>query len=80
MHDLIQVADQRDVQDENEENMDLPQNHMTDGRLSDVPERQDKMDGKKDKSSCRISIRPVTENLTKEDLRDHFVAYVRKIS
>jgi len=74
-HDLIQVADERDVQDENEENMDVPQNHMTDGRLSDVPERQDKMDGKKGKASCRISVRPVTENLTKEDLWDHFEAF-----
>jgi len=75
IHDLIQVADERDVQDENEENMDIPQNHMTDGRLSNAPERQDKMNGKKDKASCRISVRPVTEILTKEDLWDHFEAF-----
>ena len=50
---------------------------MIDGRWCDlkVPDSQDKKDGKTDKSSCKIFVGRVTENLSKEDLRDHFEAF-----
>ena len=50
---------------------------MIDGRWCDlkVPDSQDKKDGKPDKSSCKIFVGRVTENLSKEDLRDHFEAF-----
>ena len=50
---------------------------MIDGRWCDikVPDSQDKREGQKDKSSCKIFVGRVTENLTKEDLRDHFEAF-----
>ena len=40
---------------------------MIDGRWCDikVPDSQDKRDGNKDKSSCKIFVGRVTENLTK---------------
>jgi len=55
----------------------LLQRHMIDGRWCDlkVPDSQDKKDGKTDKSSCKIFVGRVTENLSKEDLRDHFEAF-----
>ena len=50
---------------------------MIDGRWCDIkiPDSQDKREGNKDKSSCKIFVGRVTENLTKEDLRDHFEAF-----
>ena len=50
---------------------------MIDGRWCDikVPDSQDKREGQKDTSSCKIFVVRVTENLTKEDLRDHFEAF-----
>ena len=50
---------------------------MIDGRWCDikVPDSQDKRDGSKDKSSCKIFVGRVTENLTKEDMKDHFEAF-----
>jgi len=55
----------------------LLQRHMIDGRWCDIkiPDSQDKREGKQDKSSCKIFVGRVTENLTKEDLRDHFEAF-----
>ena len=55
----------------------LLQRHMIDGRWCDIkiPDSQDKREGNKDKSSCKIFVGRVTENLTKEDLRDHFEAF-----
>merc|ERR1711909_180911 len=48
------------------------------GRWCDIkiPESQDRKDAKgQDKSSCKIFVGRITENLTKEDLRDHFEAF-----
>ena len=55
----------------------LLQRHMIDGRWCDIkiPDSQDKKDGKPDKSSCKIFVGRVTENLSKEDLRDHFETF-----
>jgi len=56
----------------------LLQRHMIDGRWCDIkiPESQDRKDAKgQDKSSCKIFVGRITENLTKEDLRDHFEAF-----
>jgi len=56
----------------------LLQRHMIDGRWCDIkiPESQDRKDAPgKDKSSCKIYVGGITENLTKEDLKDHFEAF-----
>ena len=55
----------------------LLQRHMIDGRWCDikVPDSQDKREGRQDKSSCKIFVGRVTENLSKEDLRDHFETF-----
>jgi len=55
----------------------LLQRHMIDGRWCDIkiPESQDRKDGVKDKSSCKIFVGRITENLTKEDLKDHFESF-----
>ena len=69
--DFIKFAD-KDV-----EKKVLLQRHMIDGRWCDIkiPESQDRKEGGKDKSSCKIFVGRVTENLSKEDLRDHFEAF-----
>jgi len=55
----------------------LLQRHMIDGRWCDIkiPDSQDKKEGKADKSSCKIFVGRVTENLSKEDLKDHFETF-----
>lgn len=55
----------------------LLQRHMIDGRWCDikVPDSQERKEGGKDKSSCKIFVGRITENLTKEDLKDHFEAF-----
>ena len=55
----------------------LLQRHMIDGRWCDIkiPDSQDKKEGKPDKSSCKIFVGRVTENLSKEDLKDHFETF-----
>merc|ERR1719322_1709055 len=55
----------------------LLQRHMIDGRWCDIkiPDSQDKKEGKSDKSSCKIFVGRVTENLSKEDLKDHFETF-----
>jgi len=56
----------------------LLQRHMIDGRWCDIkiPESQDRKDAPaKDKSSCKIFVGRITENLTKEDLKDHFETF-----
>lgn len=55
----------------------LLQRHMIDGRWCDIkiPESQDSKIAGKDKSSCKIFVGRITENLTKEDLKDHFEAF-----
>ena len=54
---------------------------MIDGRWCDIkiPESQDRKDAPgKDKSSCKIFVGRITENLTKEDLRDHFETFGKR--
>ena len=63
MRNLIQVDNERDAQDENGENLVMDFGKVGGG------------DGKKGKCRCRIFVGRVTENLTTEDLRDHFEAF-----
>jgi len=55
----------------------LLQRHMIDGRWCDIkiPESQDRKDTNKDKSLHKIFVGRITENLTKEDIKDHFESF-----
>merc|ERR1719447_692244 len=52
----------------------LLQRHMIDGRWCDIkiPESQERKDSNKDKAVHKIFVGRITENLTKEDIKDHF--------
>jgi len=55
----------------------LLQRHMIDGRWCDIkiPESQERKDSNKDKAVHKIFVGRITENLTKEDIKDHFETF-----
>jgi len=55
----------------------LLQRHMIDGRWCDIkiPDSQERKDQNKDKTVHKIFVGRITENLTKEDIKDHFETF-----